>query len=112
VREILKKANCKAGGFKVPLLLAIEANTQLEVGIGQRALLLYKRQRAMSCCTSQWTEATPSVNTSIGSIVTTTEKGSRTSGVYGSLSRCWVCAESLPQEPNEGPRLMTDEGGR
>jgi hypothetical protein len=34
VRDLLKKADCEAGGFNVPLLLAMRANTQLEVGIG------------------------------------------------------------------------------
>jgi hypothetical protein len=32
----LKKADCEAGGFNVPLLLAMKANTQLKVGIGQK----------------------------------------------------------------------------
>jgi hypothetical protein len=41
----LRKGNLdwKAGVFNIPLLLAIEANTQLKVGIGRKALFLYSK---------------------------------------------------------------------
>jgi hypothetical protein len=41
--------------FNVPLLLAIEANTQLKVGIGRKALFLYKKVE------EQWHVAPPDV---------------------------------------------------
>jgi hypothetical protein len=96
-REILE-SRLQAGGFKVPLLLAVKASTQLEVGIGRKALFLYKWQRTVVCCTSRCSEATTVVDTSAGSMVTTTEEGLREGGVFESLSRCWACAESLPRE--------------
>jgi hypothetical protein len=42
----LRKGNrdWKAGVFNIPLLLAIEANTQLEVGIGRKALCSYTKR--------------------------------------------------------------------
>jgi hypothetical protein len=45
--EIFRKRNrdWKAGGFNISLLLAIEANTQLQVGIGRKALFLYKKAK-------------------------------------------------------------------
>jgi hypothetical protein len=40
--RFLKKADCEAGGFNVPLLLAMKASTQLEVYIGRKTSFLYK----------------------------------------------------------------------
>jgi hypothetical protein len=63
VREWGWKRSCEAGGFNVPLLLAMKANTQLEVGIGQKTSFLYKWQRAVVCCTSRCSEVTTIVDT-------------------------------------------------
>jgi hypothetical protein len=76
----------------------MKANTQLAVGIGQKASFLYRWRRTVVCCTSQCSEATTVVDTSAGSVVTTTEEGLREGGVCELLSQCWVCAESLPRE--------------
>jgi hypothetical protein len=38
-----EKQGLEAGVFNIPLLLAIEANTQLKVGIWRKALFLYKK---------------------------------------------------------------------
>jgi hypothetical protein len=46
-REIFKEADCDAGGFNVPLLLALKANTQLEVGIGWKVSFLYEWRRTV-----------------------------------------------------------------
>jgi hypothetical protein len=94
----LKKADCEAGGFNVPLLLAMKANTQLELGIGRKTLFLYKWRRTVVCCTSQCSEVTTIVDTSVGSVVTTTEEGLRESGVCKLLSGCWARAVFLPRE--------------
>jgi hypothetical protein len=76
----------------------MKANTQLQVGIGQKELFLYRWRRTVVCCTSQCSEVTTIVDTSAGSVVTTTEEGLRESGLCGSLSRCRACVESLPRE--------------
>jgi hypothetical protein len=94
----LKKADCEAGGFNIPLLLAMKANTQLEVSIGQRTSFLYKWRGRVVCCTSQCSEVTTIVDTSVGSVVTTTEEGLRESGVCESLSGCWARVVFLPWE--------------
>jgi hypothetical protein len=59
--------------FNVPLLLAIEANTQLKVGIGRKALFLYKKAKNNGMLHLLMSEAATGVGTSIGSMVTTTE---------------------------------------
>jgi hypothetical protein len=64
----------------------MKANTQLNVGIGQKASFLYKWQRTVVCCTSRYSEATTVIDTSVGSMVTTTEEGLREGGVFASLS--------------------------
>jgi hypothetical protein len=76
----------------------MKANTQLKVGIGQKMSFLYKWQRTVVCCTSQCSEVTTIIDTSVGSVVTTTEEGLRESGMCESLSGCWVCAVFLPWE--------------
>jgi hypothetical protein len=52
----------------------------------------------MVCCTSQCPEATTSIDTSVGTVVTTTEEGIRESGMCNSLSECWAHALFLPWE--------------
>jgi hypothetical protein len=61
----------------------MKANTQLEVGIGQKASFLYRWQRTVVCCTSRCSEVTTIVDTSTESVVTTTEEGLREGGVCG-----------------------------
>jgi hypothetical protein len=63
----------------------MKANTQLKVGIGQKVSFLYKRRRTVVCCTSQCSEVTTIIDTSVGPVVTTTEEGLRESGVCESL---------------------------
>jgi hypothetical protein len=76
----------------------MKANTSLAIGIGQKVSFLYRWQRTVVCCTSGCSEVTTIVDMSAGSVVTTTQEGLREGGVCKSLSQCWACAESLPQE--------------
>jgi hypothetical protein len=44
----------KVGRFNFPLLLAIEANTQLKVGIWRKVLFLYKEaKKTVGCCVAR-----------------------------------------------------------
>jgi hypothetical protein len=72
----LRKGNrdWKAGVFNIPLLLAIEVNTQLKVGIGGKALFLYKKAMNNGMLHLPMFRGCNRCWYTIGSMVTTTER--------------------------------------
>jgi hypothetical protein len=70
VRDLVRKKGLETGGFNVPYLLAIKANTHLDVGIGKR-WCSYTNAKNFACCTSPGTKATTDIGMSVASLITT-----------------------------------------